>query len=257
MKKVHNRYKILSIEKVCDRFICVHLDAPLLAKTGKPGQFVNVRIQDTLDPFFRRPFGIYRVVDKTIKMLIEIRGKGTSLLAGKKPGDFIDVLGPLGKTFTPPAQKVKNVVLIAGGIGIAPLIAIAETLRNSGKNIFLLYGAKDKSYMFDFSQIRKDGCSVHIATDDGSAGSKGQVSTLFDLIPLNREETFIYTCGPNAMMKSVQQFAKQHGLSGECSCEEIMACGTGACLGCVVNTVEGYKTACHDGPVFDLEKVIF
>jgi dihydroorotate dehydrogenase electron transfer subunit len=257
MKKIHNRYKILSNQKVCERFIQISLDAPQLAKSGKPGQFLNVRISDELDPFFRRPFGIYHVHNGIVDMLVEIRGKGTAMLAERKPGEMLDILGPLGKSFSMPGKKIKNVVMIGGGIGVAPLLSMAEALKDSGKKMILLYGGRDSSYVFDLKFFKEAGCKVHIATDDGSVGMKGRISELFDKIPLSADDTMLCVCGPSPMMKSVQGFAKKHGLKGECSCEEVMACGIGACMGCVVKTTSGYKTACHDGPVFDLQEVIF
>jgi dihydroorotate dehydrogenase electron transfer subunit len=257
MKKIHNKYTLISNQKVCERFIQMSLDAPALAKSGKPGQFLNVRVSEDLDPFFRRPFGIYRAHNGSVDMLIEIRGKGTAVLAERKPGETLDILGPLGKGFSLPDDKIKNVVMVGGGIGVAPLLSLADALKDSGKNLIILYGARDSDYVFDFKMFEEDGCVVHLSTDDGSLGIKGRVSEIFDKIPLDKEKTFLYSCGPTPMMKSVQEFAKQHNIAGECSCEEVMACGIGACLGCVVNTVNGYKTVCHDGPVFDLQEVIF
>lgn len=258
MKKIHNRYTIISNQKVCERFFQISFDAPALAKSGKPGQFLNVRVSDDLDPFFRRPFGIYRTQNGRVDLLIEIRGKGTALLAERKSGETLDILGPLGgKSFMLPSEKIKNVVMIGGGIGVAPLLALVDALKDSGKNLILLYGARDSNYIFDLKIFEEAGCEVHIATDDGSVGIKGRISEVFDKIPLDNDETFLYTCGPAPMLKSVQDFARENNLSGECSCEEVMACGIGACLGCVVNTVNGYKTVCHDGPVFDLQEVIF
>ncbi len=257
MKKIHHKYSIVSNEKVCERFFQLSLQAPELAQQGLPGQFLNVRVANQLDPFFRRPFGIYRAQKGIVDMLIEVRGKGTTLLAQRKPGELVDILGPLGKGFTLPSSSVKNVVMIGGGIGVAPLLALADALKDSGKNLILLYGGRSQEYCFDLKLFEQDGCQVYVSTDDGSVGVKGRVSALFDHIPLNVEETFVYTCGPSPMMKSVQDFARQHVLQGECSCEEVMACGVGACLGCVVQTTQGRKTACHDGPVFDLQEVIF
>lgn len=257
MKKIHNRYTIISNQKVCDKFFRMSLDAPDLAKAGQPGQFVSIRTTDSLEPFFRRPFGIYSRQNGSVDMLIEIRGKGTSVLEQKKPGDTLDILGPLGRPFCFPSENIDHVVLIGGGIGVAPLFSLAQALEGSGKQMTLLYGARTQQYVFDLKIFEETGCQTVIATDDGSIGVKGRVSELFGKIPLDSDRAFIYTCGPTPMMKSVQEFAREHGLNGECSCEEVMACGIGACLGCVVRTTAGYKTACHDGPVFDLGEVIF
>ncbi len=233
------------------------LNAPVLARTCRPGQFVNVRVGNALEPFFRRPLAIYRVMQSSVEILVEVRGRGTEILAQKKPGDVLDVLGPLGNGFTMPDAAVSNVVFIAGGVGVAPLLSLAEALKGSGKNLTLLYGGRNQDYVFDLSAFQEAGCTVHVATDDGSVGKKGCVSVLFDQISGHAQTTRIYTCGPNPMMKAVQAWAKEHCIAGQCSCEEVMACGIGACLGCIILTNDGYRTVCHDGPVFDLQEVIF
>ena len=257
MKAIHHHCKILSNTKVCERFFQVSLDAPALADKGQPGQFLNIRVADQLDPFLRRPFGIYRSGGGTVDMLVEIRGRGTEMLSRRKPGETLDVLGPLGRAFSRPGGGVEHVVLIGGGIGAAPLLSAAQAWKDCGKTMTLLYGARSEEYVFDLKLFEEAGCTVFIATDDGSVGTPGRVSELFDRIPTEAEKTALYVCGPSPMMKSVQAFAAEHQLNGECSCEEVMACGIGACLGCVVNTTSGYKTACHDGPVFDLGEVVF
>ncbi|HSV43373.1 MAG TPA: dihydroorotate dehydrogenase electron transfer subunit [Candidatus Bathyarchaeia archaeon] len=255
MKKIHNRYRIISNQKISDRFVHLVLDAPSVVASCRPGQFVNVRVTEKLDPVFRRPFGIYRA-QTNLEILYEVVGKGTGILAAKKAGEEIDILGPLGNGFALPGKEISQIVLVAGGMGIAPLLALADTLKNSGKKLMLFYGGRTKEYLFDMKPFEDDGCKIHIATDDGSAGAHGRVSVLFDKIPTGKG-TLIYTCGPRPMLKSVQSFAKENFLSGQCSCEEVMACGIGACLGCVIKTVSGYQTVCHDGPVFDLQEVIF
>lgn len=255
MKKIHNRYRIISNQKICDRFVHLVLDAPSVVASCRPGQFVNVRVTEKLDPVFRRPFGIYRA-QKNLEILYEVVGKGTGILAAKKAGEEIDILGPLGNGFTLPGKEISQVVLVAGGMGIAPLLALADALKGSGKKVTLLYGGRTKEYLFDMKPFEDDGCKIQIATDDGSAGAHGRVSVLFDKISTGKG-TFLYTCGPRPMMKSVQEFARKNAVPGQCSCEEVMACGIGACLGCVIKTTRGYQTVCHDGPVFDLQEVIF
>jgi len=257
MKKIYQRCIICSNTRVCERFFQISFEAPALAAAGRPGQFVSIRVSDQLDPFFRRPFGIYRSSEGRVDLLIEIRGRGTDILSSRLPGETLDILGPLGRPFSMPSDDVRHVVLIGGGVGVAPLLAMAEALKDNGRDVTLLYGARTNEYCFDLSPFEEAGCRVHLATDDGSVGTPGRVSELFKEIPLDGGKTMLYVCGPDPMMKSVQDFASAHGLDGECSCEEVMACGIGACLGCVVSTRSGYKTACHDGPVFDLQDVIF
>ena len=256
MTKIHKQYRILSLENICDRFVHLVLDAEELSRVSLPGQILNVRVNDGLEPVFRRPFGIHRY-NGTVGILFEVRGKGTQFLAQKKPGDMLDILAPLGNTFTLPEPEDKNIVFIAGGIGVAPLLSLAASIEDKGRKKVLLYGCRDKGYVFDKKRAKKAGCEMHIATDDGSAGVHGNISRLFDLIPAEKDRTRVYVCGPVVMMKCVQEFARANGLRGECLCEEVMACGTGACRGCVIKTIGGYKTVCQDGPVFDLGEVVF
>lgn len=256
MQHIQHKLKIISNEKVTNKFYHLKLEGGAVARAAQPGQFVNLRVCDGLEPLFRRPFGVYRC-QKDLEIFYEVRGGGTHILMGRKSGEIIDILGPLGKPFSQPPEKVKNVVMIAGGIGIAPLMALSDSLKDRGLNCVLLYGGRDKNYVFDLSAFEKNGCKIFVATDDGCVGQEGRVSVLFDKIPVHSESTFIYTCGPRPMMASVQQFAQEHNLKGECSCEEVMACGVGACLGCVIETINGYKTVCHDGPVFELNCVQF
>ncbi|MBF0483920.1 MAG: dihydroorotate dehydrogenase electron transfer subunit [Candidatus Omnitrophica bacterium] len=250
------KLKILSNKKITDKLYYLILEPGKLAAQVKPGQFIEVRISDGLEPFFRRPFSVFRC-QKSVELFYEVRGKGTEILSAKNKGEVLDVIGPLGTSFSLPSKKVKQVVMIGGGIGVAPFMALSDTLNNKGYELVLLYGGRNKDYTFNMSEFKKNGCKVFVSTDDGSVGVKGKVSVLFNKIKADAERTMIYTCGPRAMMASVQDFAKKHGLKGECSCEEVMACGVGVCLGCVVKTVNGYKTCCKDGPVFRLDEVVF
>jgi len=124
-------------------------------------------------------------------------------------------------------------------------------------DLILLYGARSAGHVFSMREFRRNGCRIHIATDDGSRGKKGRVSVLYPEIDPDPARTMIYTCGPRPMMADVQRVAAKYGLPAQASCEEVMACGLGACLGCVIKTTRGYQTVCQDGPVFDLREVIF
>ena len=257
MAKIQNRYKVVSNDQLCSRFYLLKLDAPALAKRIKPGQFVHIRVGETLEPFFRRPFSVYRA-NRTVDIFYEPIGLGTQKLAEKKKGDILDVLGPLGKPFTLPPPGIRQVVMIAGSIGVAPFMILSDVLKKRRDlELILIYGGRTKGHIYDMKAFKANGCKVYIATDDGSVGFKGRVSVLFSKINPNSAPTFLYTCGPNAMMKAVQDFARKHGLRGEAACEEVMACALGACLGCSIHTKSGYKTVCYDGPVFDLDEVIF
>jgi len=246
MRKIQNIYPIVSNKKLCPRFYCLSLDAPELAREVKPGQFIHIRVSDGLEPFFRRPFSVYRA-KKHVEIFYEPVGRGTETLASKKKGDTLDVLGPLGTPFTLPSKNIKQVVMIAGGIGIAPFLALSDVLgrqtrnpqpttHNTPPSIILLYGGRTKGHVYPMKEFKANGVKVHVATDDGSAGIKGRVSELFSKIDLNSKTTMMYTCGPTPMMAAVQKFCEKNNLKGEAACEEIMACALGACLGCSIPT---------------------
>jgi len=256
MAKLQNIFKITSNEKLCPKFYRMCMDAPSIQKKIKPGQFIHIRVHDGLEPFFRRPFSVYRA-KKDIEIFYEAIGPGTSILSSKKKGDDLDVLGPVGTPFTLPSKNIKQVVMVAGGIGIAPFLILSDALKKRNLDLVLLYGGRTKGHVYRMKEFKDNGCRVYTATDDGSVGVKGRVSKLFPKIDINPETTMIYTCGPNPMMKAVQQFAGKHGLNGEAACEEVMACALGACLGCSIKTTSGFKTVCYDGPVFGLNEVIF
>jgi dihydroorotate dehydrogenase electron transfer subunit len=257
MEKIQNIYKVLVNEKLCPQYWRMVFDAPDLVVEVKPGQFVHIRTDEQgLQPFFRRPFSVYRA-QKYVEIFYEVVGPGTKLLSLKKKGDIVDVLGPLGVPFVMPPDTTKQVILIAGGIGVAPMLILSDVLKNKKYDLVLLFGGRDRGHVYPMKEFKDNGVKVHIATDDGSVGVKGPVSVLFDKIKKGPGQTFIYTCGPNPMIKAVQAFSAQHGILGQAACEEIMACGLGACLGCSIETKNGFKTVCYDGPAFDLDEVVF
>ena len=257
MDKIQNIYKVISNEQLCPRFWRLVFDAPGLAKEVRPGQFVRIRANENgLEPLFRRPFSVYRAL-KYVEILYEIVGPGTRLLSCKQKGDTVDVLGPLGTPFALPPEGIRQVVMIAGGIGIAPMLILSDILKKKKYELILLYGGRTRGHVYPLREFQDNGVKVWAATNDGSIGHKGRVSGLFDKIALDPRTTFLYTCGPHAMMAAVQEFAAEHHLAGQAACEEIMACALGACLGCSILTKNGYKTVCCDGPVFDLDEVVF
>jgi dihydroorotate dehydrogenase electron transfer subunit len=256
MANVQGVYNVVANKKICPKFYRLSLHAPSVVKKARPGQFIHIRVADGLQPFFRRPFSIHRA-QKYIEILYEAVGPGTKILSSKKEGDSLDVLGPLGTPFRIPPPGVKQVVMIAGGVGVAPFLMFSDLLREEEYEWILLYGGRTRGHVFNMDDFKKNGCKVFVATDDGSVGVHGRVSKLFSKIDFDPKTTFIYTCGPRPMMASVQEFARQRGIRGQCSCEETMACGLGACLGCSTPTAQGFKTVCCDGPAFDLDEIIF
>ena len=256
MSKLQNIYKVVSNEKLCPRFWRLCFDAKPIVKSVKPGQFVHIRTNDGFEPFFRRPFSVYRA-QKYVEVFYEVVGPGTGLMSEMKKGDDIDVLGPVGTPFTLPSKEIKQVVMIAGGIGIAPFLLFSDILKKRKIDMTLLYGGRTRGHTYKMKEFKDNGVKTFVATDDGSVGTKGRVSKLFSKVKTDPKTTMIYTCGPNPMMAAVQDFVKKKNLRGEAACEEVMACALGACLGCSIQTTKGYKTVCYDGPVFDLNEILF
>ena len=257
MRKIQHSLKIISNKKLCGKYVRLVLDAKELAPQVKPGQFIHIKVSDGLEPLFRRPFSVYRAKNGTVEVFYEPVGKGTRILAEKQKGEAVDVLGPLGKPFTAPGRNVRQIVFVGGGIGIAPFMLFSDALKSHPAEKLLLYGGRTKEHTFPMTEFKKNGVKTFVATDDGSVGVKGRVSELFSKIKTDPATTMVYVCGPRPMMAAVQKFVMDFELKAEGSMEEVMACGLGACLGCSIRTTEGYRTVCHDGPVFDLKRIIF
>ncbi|MBL7081099.1 MAG: dihydroorotate dehydrogenase electron transfer subunit [Candidatus Omnitrophica bacterium] len=266
--------KILSNICVGERFYKLTFLAPGIARCARPGQFLNIRISEEYTPFLRRPFSIHKLVHSSklivhsqrknlkadgIEILYEVVGKGTEILSEKKPGEYLDVLGPLGNGFNLSAIRYPlSAILVGGGIGVAPLLFLAQKLieyypLSAIRYPLVLIGAKTKKEILCKKEFESLGCRVKISTDDGSSGFKGKVTDL--LKHLLRAKSYqrgtIYACGPKPMLKEITLLSRQYGIPGQISLDEYMACGMGVCLGCLVETYEGRKLVCRDGPVFD------
>ena len=284
--------KIAENKKVAENFYKIRIESAYLAKNSEPGQFVEVKVSDGIEPLLRRPLGVHRISKPGIELLYEVVGKGTEILSHRKAGEMLDVIGPLGTGFDLSRQTGKpanrQTILVAGGIGVAPLLALAESLTFSVERIAyrkrskiqVFIGAKTKNHIICSNDFKKLGCEVRITTDDGSKGHKGFVSELLESFlnakryPLN---AMIYACGPVGMLKAVARIAHDAGAKCQVSLEERMACGVGVCLGCPVKiktlhasvrseaepprrgrfTNDEYKMVCKDGPVFNAEEIIW
>ncbi len=211
-----------------------------------PGQFINIRVSEGSDPLLRRPFSLFDHEQGVISCVILAVGKGTELLSQREPGG-IDILGPLGKGFT--IRKGGRVLIAGGGVGNAPLYYLARKLAGSGCDITFIYGARSREYMYLPERYREAVGRLVITTDDGSEGTKGLVADMAsDLIGRERFD-MIYTCGPAPMMKALAGIAGSTPI--EVSVENYFGCGIGLCSGCTIETADGRKRACVDGPVFD------
>jgi len=207
---------------------------------------------------------VHRANNSNIEILFEVVGRGSRLLSQKKPGDYLDIIGPLGNgfTFREPRTENREPILIAGGMGIAPLFFLAESLIRGKRSsaygkIQVLIGAKTKSHILCEKDFKKLGCDVQIATDDGSKGFKGRATDLLKVLlsTIDHRPSTIFSCGPKPMLKELIRITGQYSIPSQISLEAHMACGIGACLGCVVNTKAGYKRVCKDGPVFSGDEI--
>ena len=224
----------------------------------KPGQFFMLSADNSLDPLLKRPFSLFRRLDKDIQILYRVVGKLTNILKDKKPDDILEIIGPLGNGF-PVIKGKARPILIGGGIGSAPLFSLAETIKHK-KPIFFI-GAKTKKEILYTYALKSIGINPIISTDDGTLGQKGFVTDMLKVFLTHHSSPItdycIYACGPRLMLKELTLLSEKFNLKGYIALEENMACGVGACLSCVVNTKNGFKRVCKEGPVFPIEEIIW
>lgn len=215
-----------------------------------PGQFVQVAAE-TPGVFLRRPISVNDVdYDKnTLDLLIRKAGHGTEALIALKEGQTVNILLPLGNGFSLDASVGSRLLLIGGGVGVAPLLYLGRKLKEAGLQPEFLLGARSASDVLELDDFRRVG-TVHVSTEDGSMGEKGLVT---QHSTLNENVGRIYCCGPAPMMKAVAAIARDRNIDCEISLENMMACGLGACLCCVENTVKGNVCVCTEGPVFNIK----
>jgi len=262
--KKNIRTKIIENKTVCPGNMRMVLDVDNKSFGAVPGQFVMLKTaeEEAKDPVLRRPFGVLRY-DGQLEILYKVVGKGTSWMASKKQGDSVEVMGPLGNGFDSELFVGKHAVLAAGGIGVAPLFALAEYLSGKGSPVTMFYGAASCDDLPLVEQIRDMGVTLHIATEDGSLGERGLVTELMSKnIKEYAHEMVVAACGPFGMMREVYKIAQANKLSCCVSLDCRMACGFGVCSGCAVkvNSKSGefvYKRVCREGPVFNGDDLLW
>jgi dihydroorotate dehydrogenase electron transfer subunit len=252
---------VLTVEPIMGDAVLLTVNAPARVTAGlQAGQFFNImtRSPTALDPLLRRPYSVYRVDKRasTLTFLVRPFGRGSAWLAERKSGDAIEMLGPLGNSFefVPRAQRV---VMIGGGVGVAPLVMLADEATGTGKDVAFLMGAAGADGLLPAGELPED-VEYVVATDDGSRGHRGLATDL--VAEYVRWADQIFACGPEPMYKTLQLVVDPLRLNRrppiQVSVERGMACGLGACLGCVVETRHGMIPSCVDGPVFDLDEMI-
>lgn len=259
---------ILSNDEVAPGHYLMALAVSRVFRGALPGQFVMLRPAGRGAPFLGRPLGIYSLADQAdgarIEILYRATGKGTKVIATLCAGDRVEILGPLGNRFEV-FPGMDTAVLVAGGIGIAPLVFLAEQLscRSTGVRVVVYLGARDSATLLGVDRVKACNAEVRLSTDDGSAGYRGPVTDLFrkELGSFDPARTGVFVCGPAPMLKRMSEIVADHPVSCQVLMEERMACGMGACLGCTVEvrTPAGveYRQVCSDGPVFDLREIVW
>ena len=225
----------------------------------KPGQFLTIRVSDSTVPLLRRPFAFSGFDRKNNKasIIYQKRGKATEILAGRKVGDKMDIIGPMGNSFNI-GKEIKKCIVVAGGIGLGPMVYTARYVKDSGKNVLFIFGARNKLLIPEKSIFNS--LDLIKCTDDGSEGFKGtSVDYLTSLSESELNDAVILACGPKLMLKGCHEFAKKHNIQCHVSMEQIMACGVGACMGCVIKLVgkPDFARVCSEGPVFNSRDIIW
>jgi len=250
MKHIHD-FTIVGNDRQTKDFVVLTLQANKepLAKIH-PGQFAEVRIDNVTGAYLRRPLSIHDVdyEKQQVKLLVQEVGEGTKALTKQTIGSIVNMVYPLGKGYDLPNSK--RVLLVGGGCGVAPLLFLGRYLKNNNIAPRFLIGTRTADNLVRLDAYKELG-EVMVTTEDGSAGTKGYVINHKIMKTDNPDFDWIYTCGPEPMMRILAKYANKHNLTCQVSLENHMACGIGACLCCVVSTKEGNKCTCTEGPVFD------
>ena len=255
MRKYVLDLRVTSVEQLSERYLLLTATNPAgPLPEMQPGQFAQLRIDESKETFLRRPISLHCVdyQRNEVGFLVQKVGKGTASLWEKRPGSTLNAILPLGKGFTMPSSPKQRVLLVGGGVGIAPLLFMGAEMQKMGAKPTFLLGARSKSDLLRLDAYRACG-DVYVTTEDGSEGEKGFV-TQHSILQREKFEN-IAVCGPKPMMLTMACYAKQAGIPCEVSLENVMACGLGACLCCVEDTKDGNVCVCKEGPVFNIDKL--
>ena len=256
MSYQQGQFPVISKANLARNIFDLTILCPEIAANTKAGQFVHIRVPGHI---LRRPISIagFDAIKGTIRIIYEIRGEGTQILAELKAGDMIDILGPLGNGYALP-EPGRKCVLVGGGIGVPPLLPAAERF---GADATAILGFRSAQAVILEKDFQKTGAETILCTDDGTMGRKGFVTGALEELLESERPDCICACGPMVMLKKVCEIAAAHAVPCQVSLEERMACGVGACLGCAVRIrrdgKEQYLHVCKDGPVFSGGEVVF
>ena len=263
----NEKCRVVSHREIGSGYRYIEFEAPAIASDATPGQFVHVRVPSLEKSALRRPFSIFNAEGDRLELLYKTVGRGTAALNEVKPGDEVEVMGPLGHGF--PLKCAGEALLVGGGYGVAPLyflarrlLSSAPSLPNSSPAIHLFVGGRTKNDLLALDRFEAlGGVKIHLATNDGSAGAKGLVTDPLDdeLIRLRGEggKFELFACGPDPMLKAVALRATGTGSKGWISMDRHMVCGVGACYACIQKTVRGNSRCCIEGPVFSAADLVW
>lgn len=249
--------RIVSNRQIADSIYELILSGEMASRMQNPGQFVHVKVAEGFDPLLRRPISIAAInhENSTFTLIYRKQGRGTSLLAEKKAGESIDILGPLGNGFpVKEAMAGKTAVLVGGGVGVPPMFELAKQLTRNSVSVISIIGFQTAGAIFYEKELARFG-EVYVTTVDGTYGKKGFVTDI--LVELNAD--IVFACGPTPMLRAIE--SGEYAPKTYLSLEERMGCGIGACFACVCHTKEDpegftYKKVCSDGPVFEAGEVL-
>jgi dihydroorotate dehydrogenase electron transfer subunit len=250
MTKRIDDFEIVENEKLTDDLFILELAGNQWLSDFMPGQFVQVRVDGSPETFLRRPISVHDVdyQKNTFRLLIQTAGKGTLRLSELMPGNSINLIYPLGNWFSDPLSG-DHILLVGGGVGIAPLLFLGKRLKSIGYSPDWLFGFRNRERVPSLDIYRSIG-RMFLTTEDGSSGEKGFVTD--HSILSGNDYNRIYCCGPDPMMRAIAGYCKGKGIHCEVSLENLMACGFGICLCCIVDTVNGNICTCTEGPVFNI-----
>lgn len=256
MKKYVLDLTVTAVDRINEKYVLIRLTDAKPLPDMMPGQFVEVRVDNSPTTFLRRPISV-NFVDRErneLWLLVAAIGDGTRAMASLCAGSRLNCVLPLGNWFTMPASLSERVLLVGGGVGVAPLLYMGAEMRRLGCEPTFLLGARKASDLLLIDHFREYG-RVFVTTEDGSEGERGFV-TNHSILGSERFDR-IQTCGPKPMMVAVARYAAKAGIDCEASLENMMACGLGACLCCVEKTTEGNLCVCKEGPVFNIKKLLW
>lgn len=260
---------VLSNTRLSEDYSVLALAAPAIAEAARPGQFVMLKTSRGMDPLLRRPFSIFEILRDGNRAPIGVSvfnkriGTGTGLLYEVESGARLQCLGPLGRPFEP-VDRPLEAWMVAGGVGLAPFVTLAEALLARGTSTTLFYGARRAQDLHCIDIFERLGIRIVTSTEDGSAGTSGRITVPLEAA-LARQASggvHVYVCGPTPMMRAVAEIAARHGRRCDVSLEQVMGCGLGGCYSCVVPAREPggkphHTRSCIDGPVFDASRIVW